>query len=117
MKKALMLPTATDDLLGTEKWSAGPAMIALTMRGPWTIGMLANHNWSHAGNSDRQDVDATFLQPFLAYTTPSAYTIAFQIESTYDWQAEKWSVPITGSLAKLVRLGKLPVSLQVGAGY
>jgi hypothetical protein len=112
-----MLPTATDDLLGTEKWSAGPAMIALTMRGPWTIGMLANHNWSYAGNSDRRDVNVSFLQPFVAFTTPDAYTIAVQAESTYDWEAEQWSVPITASLAKIVRLGKLPVSLQAGVGY
>ncbi len=56
--------TATDDLLGTEKWSAGPALVALTMRGPWTIGMLANHNWSYAGNSDRQDINVTFFQPY-----------------------------------------------------
>jgi len=113
----LMLPIATDDLLGTEKWSAGPAMVALTMRGPWTIGMLANHNWSYAGDSDRRDVNVSFLQPFVAFTTPTAYTIAFQLESTYDWQAEQWSVPITASLAKIVHMGKLPVSLQAGVGY
>ncbi len=113
----LMLPTATDDLLGTEKWSAGPALVALTIRGPWTIGMLANHNWSYAGNSDRQDINVTFLQPFVAFTTPGAYTIAFQLESTYDWESENWSVPITGSIAKIVRLGKMPVSLQAGVGY
>ncbi len=113
----LTLPTATDDLLGTEKWSTGPAMVALTMRGPWTIGMLANHNWSYAGNSDRRDINVSFLQPFVAYTTPTAYTISFQVESTYDWQAEQWSVPITAALAKIVRLGKLPVSLQAGVGY
>lgn len=53
----------------------------------------------------------------MAFTTPTAYTIAFQLESTYDWRTEKWSVPITGSLAKLVCLGKLPVSLQAGVDY
>ena len=30
----LYLPTATDDLLGADKWGAGPAVIVLTMRGP-----------------------------------------------------------------------------------
>ncbi len=30
----LLLPTATDSLLGAEKWGAGPAVVALTTRAP-----------------------------------------------------------------------------------
>jgi hypothetical protein len=32
----VLLPTATDDLLGREKWGAGPTGVALVQRGPWT---------------------------------------------------------------------------------
>jgi len=113
----LLLPTATDSLLGSEKWGAGPSAIALTMRGPWTMGVLANHVWSYAGASDRQDVSNSFVQPFVAYTWPSAWTASVQSETTYNWEAEDWSVPINVGLAKLVRWGKLPVSLQGGIGY
>jgi len=113
----LILPTATDDLLGAEKWGAGPAAVALTTRGPWTLGMLANHVWSYAGDSDRQDLSNTFLQPFAAYTWPSAWTVAVQSESSYNWKTEKWSIPVNASVSKLVRWGKLPVSLQAGVGY
>lgn len=38
-------------------------------------------------------------------------------ESTYDWKDEQWSVPVNVSLSKLIRVGKLPVSLQGGVGY
>ncbi len=69
---AFLLPTATDDLLGANKWGAGPTAVALTQSGPWTIGMLANHIWSFAGDDNRPDVANTFLQPFLSYTTPMA---------------------------------------------
>lgn len=72
----LLLPTATDDLLGAEKWGAGPSAVVLTVRGPWTIGVLANHIWSYAGDSDRQDIGNTFIQPFAAYTWPSAWTLS-----------------------------------------
>jgi len=113
----LLLPTATDSLLGAKKWGAGPAGVALTMRGPWTMGILANHVWSYAGDSDRQDISNTFAQPFLAYTWPSAWTVSVQSESTYNWKTEKWSVPINFAVSKLVRWGKLPVSLQAGVGY
>jgi hypothetical protein len=61
----LLLPTATDSLLGAKKWGAGPAAVALIMRVPWTVGMLANHIWSYAGDSDRPDISNTFLQPFM----------------------------------------------------
>lgn len=113
----LLLPTATDSLLGAKKWGAGPAVVALTTRGPWTVGFLANHIWSYAGDSDRQDISNTFLQPFAAYTWSSAWTISFQSESSYNWKTEKWSIPINVAVSKLVKLGKLPVSLQAGVGY
>ena len=113
----LLLPTATDSLLGAKKWGAGPTAVALTMRGPWTVGLLANHVWSYAGDSDRQDVSSSFLQPFAAYTWPSAWTVSVQSESTYNWKNEKWSVPVNAAVSKLVRWGKLPVSLQAGVGY
>jgi hypothetical protein len=113
----LLLPTATDSLLGAKKWGAGPAAVALTTRGPWTVGTLANHIWSYAGDSDRQDISSTFLQPFVAYTWPSAWTISVQSESNYNWKTENWSVPINVGVSKLVKLGKLPVSLQAGVGY
>lgn len=113
----LLFPTATDDLLGADKWGAGPAAIALTLKGPWTIGLLANHLWSYAGDDDRQDISSTFVQPFVAYTLPSAWTLSLQTETTYNWETENWSVPLNAAVAKLVRLGKLPVSLQAGVGY
>ncbi len=67
-----LLPTATDELLGADKWGAGPTGVALKQVGPWTYGALANHLWSFAGDSDRNDISNTFLQPFVTYTTPTA---------------------------------------------
>jgi hypothetical protein len=112
-----LLPTATDSLLGGEKWGAGPAAIGLVLRGPWTIGILANHIWSFAGDDDRPDINNTFMQPFVAYTWPSAWTASLQTETSYNWETEQWSVPVNVALSKLVMLGRLPVSLQGGVGY
>jgi hypothetical protein len=113
----VLLPTATDSLLGAKKWGAGPTAVALTMRGPWTLGALANHIWSCAGDSDRPYINNTFVQPFAAYTWPSAWTVSVQSESTYNWRTEHWSIPINAAVSKLIRLGKLPVSFQAGVGY
>jgi hypothetical protein len=112
-----LLPTATDSLLGAKKWAAGPGAVGLVLRGPWTAGMLANHVWSFAGDGDRPDISNTFMQPFVAYTWPSAWTVSMQSETSYNWETEQWAIPVNVALSKLVKFGKLPVSLQGGAGY
>lgn len=114
---AFLVPTATDDLLGTGKWGAGPTGVALKQSGPWTYGVLANHIWSFAGEADRGDVNSTFLQPFLTYTTTNAWTFGLNTESTYDWTSGDWSVPVNATVAKLVEFGEQPVSFTVGARY
>jgi hypothetical protein len=79
--------------------------------------VLANHIWSFAGNDDRDDISNTFLQPFLSYTTPDAWTFALNTESTYDWKTEEWSVPINLTVSKLVKIDKQPISLTAGLRY
>ena len=113
----LLLPTATDSKIGGKKWGAGPAVVVLTTRGPWTLGALANQIWSFAGSGDRPDISSAFFQPFVAYNTPAAWTVSVQSETSYNWNTERWAVPVNVSVAKLVRFGKLPVSLQAGVGY
>ena len=113
----LLLPTATDDLLGTEKWGAGPTAVLLKQQSGWTYGILANHLWSFAGESSRSSVNSTFLQPFLSYTTKKQTTFSLNTESTYDWDGSQWTVPINVGVAQLVKIGKLPVQFQIGGRY
>lgn len=113
----LLLPTATDQLLGSDKWGLGPTAVALKQSGPWTYGTLANHIWSVAGDNDRADVNATFLQPFVTYTTKDALTYALNTESTYDWESEQWSVPINFTVTKVTQIGNQIVSVGGGIRY
>jgi hypothetical protein len=110
----VLVPTATDKALGTQKWGLGPTALILKQSGGWTYGTLANHIWSVAGKSNRVPVNSTFLQPFLAYTTKDAWTYSLNTESTYDWRTNQWAVPIHATVAKLVRFGKHPVSFGGG---
>ena len=112
-----LLPTASDDLLGGEKWGAGPTCLVLKQAGPWTYGVLANHIWSFAGTDSRKDISSTFVQPFLSYTTPTAWTYGVNSESTYDWKGDDLSLPVNFTLGKLVRFGKQPVSFTGGLRY
>ena len=109
-----LLPTASDDSLGAEKWGIGPTGVVLKQDGPWTFGMLANHIESFAGDDDRADVSATFIQPFISYITSTKTTIGLNTESTYDWETKKWSVPINLTVNQLLKAGDQ--MFQVGGG-
>lgn len=110
-------PTATEDLLGGEQWGAGPTFLVLRQESGWTYGLLANHIWSYAGNDDRDDVNATFLQPFISYTLPTYTTIGLSSESTYNWDEGEWTVPLIAQVSQLVKVGKLPVQFSLGGKY
>ncbi len=114
---AFLVPTATDDLLGGEKWGAGPTAVVLQQEGPWTGGVLANHIWSFAGDDDRPRVNSTFLQPFLAYTFPHATTIGANTESTYDWTEHQWTVPLQLLVSQVLKVGDQPVSFGLAGRY
>jgi len=110
-------PTATDDALGSEQWGAGPTIVALQQKNGFTYGALANHIWSYAGNDGRAAVNASFIQPFVAFTSKTFTTFGMNTESTYNWQAEQWTVPLNFSVSQLVKIGKMPVQFQLGYRY
>jgi hypothetical protein len=112
----LLIPTATDDI-STDQWGAGITGVALKQSGPWTYGALANHIWSISGDDEDGDISATFLQPFVSYTTPKATSFTLNTESTYDWVNEEWSVPINAMVGQVVKIGHRPVQFSLGARY
>ena len=114
---ALLLPTATDELLGTEKWGAGPTAVALKQQGPWTYGFLVNHIWSYAGDSDRNDINATFMQPFGGYTTANGWSFDLQTETTYDWENKQWNFPLIFLVSKVTTVGSQLIQVQAGSRY
>jgi len=112
-----LYPTASDDVLGSEKWGAGPTAVLLRQESGFTYGILANHIWSFAGSDDRQDISNTFMQPFLTFTTKTFTTFGVNTESTYDWKNEQWTVPVNLFVSQLVKFGKLPVQFTLGGRY
>jgi hypothetical protein len=109
-------PTATDSALGAGQWGAGPTVLALQQKNGWTYGGLANHIWSYSGWG-QNEVNSTFLQPFISFTTKKFTTFGLNTESTYNWQADQWTVPINATIQQLVKIGKMPVAFQIGYRY
>ncbi|WP_298188934.1 transporter [uncultured Pseudomonas sp.] len=114
-----LMPTGSDDLLTNDQWAAGPTAVALKQSNGWTYGALANHLWSLEGSpaDGREKINASFLQPFLSYTTSTYTTFGLNTESSYDWRAKEWSVPVNLTVTQLLKLGDQPLSIQVGPRY
>lgn len=107
---ALLYPLG-GEALGTEKWAAGPTVVVVKAAGHATFGVLANHLWSYAGESDRADVSQTFLQPFYSYTWPNTTGVSVNTESSYNWKTEQWTVPINFTVNHLYKVGGQRVQL------
>jgi hypothetical protein len=112
-----LIPTATNDYLGTGKLGVGPTGVALIQKEQWTVGLLANHIWSVAGPSSREDVSSTFMQPFVTYSFGKGFSVTLDTESTYDWVNEEWTVPFNLTAQQVLKLGKQPISVQFGGRY
>jgi hypothetical protein len=54
---SVVLPTHTEDRFGTDKWSAGPAVVVLSNQGNWVVGMISEKIRSLAGDVDSSDVN------------------------------------------------------------
>lgn len=117
---ALTFPTATDDVLGSEKWSAGPTAVAVKTDGPWVLGGLISQQWSFAGADDRDYVSAFLLQPFLNYNLPHGWYLSSAPIITANWHADsddQWTVPVGGGVGKVFHVGKQPMNASVRAYY
>jgi hypothetical protein len=112
------LPTNTDDQLGPDAWSAGPALVVLSMPGNWVVGLLVQNLWDVSRDSDEDDINTTLLQPIINYNLDAGWYLSATTTMTANWEAdsgEEWTVPLGGGAGRLLRLGKQPVDFKLMA--
>ena len=115
---AFQIPTATDNQIGSKKWSAGLAATASMVKGPVVAGVRANHLWSFAGKDDRADINRTTFEYFAYWNLGSGWWIGTSPVNTADWdaiQSEVWTIPIGGGIGKIVMRGRTPINLKLEA--
>ena len=112
-----LVPTGTDKLLTGGKWGGGPTGVVLKQAGAWTVGALANHIWSFAGDSSRNNISTTFVNPFISHTSKSAFTYGVALDIVYDWKNDRWTVPATLSISQLTKIGGQLISVGAGLRY
>jgi hypothetical protein len=112
----VLLPTGAR-MFTASKWGVGPTAVLLKQQNGWTYGALANQIWSISKDRNYNNYSVFYVQPFLAYTTKTYTTAGVNTESSYDWKARRWSVPVNLTLSQILKIRSQPLSLQVGARY
>ena len=114
------LPTASEDILGTGKWTAGPSALAVYMGSKWKIGGLVTHFEDFAGSSNRNDVSLSNFQYFLFYSVNDTFAIGAAPNIICNWEQSsdnKCTVPIGIGFSQTVNFGKVPVRFGAEVHY
>ena len=118
---SLVIPTHTEFRFGTDKWSAGPAVVMFTHTGNWILGAIAQNIWSFAGDSDAADVNVFSAQIAINYKLKNRWYLTTAPLITANWEVDKsdrWTVPLGGGVGRIFKLeGKKAVAVDVGAYY
>jgi hypothetical protein len=104
--------------LSSKQWGTGPTGVLLKQSGTYTFGLLA-FNLYGLGNPDAgmNKLNNLFLQPFVTKQLGQGLSVSSNLESSYDWTGDKWTVPLNLSVAQVMKVGNQPISFSVGARY
>lgn len=117
-----LLNTATDDRLGSGKWSVGPTLAVVSIPDPWVVGAVIRNLWSFAGDNQRLKVNLFLIEPFVNFNFSNGWYLTSTPPITANWEAEdkrnRWTVPIGGGFGKVMFRGeKRPVNLKLQGFY
>jgi hypothetical protein len=113
-------PTASKESLGAGKWQAGPSLMYFYLGRPWTLGVLAQHWWSYAGDPERAETSRTDIQYVARRQFPGAWSVGMGPTISIDWTADsgqRLTLPIGLGVTKTVRIGGTPVKLRFEPQY
>jgi hypothetical protein len=117
---SLTMDTASDDQLGSGKWSGGATAVVLVQPKPWTLGLLGRQLWSFSGDSDRNKVSQMLLEPFINYNLDDGWYLLTDMIITANWEAKssnRWTVPLGGGFGKMFEIGSQKMNTKLEAYY
>ena len=107
-------PTATEDALGSGKWSAGFVNILFNGTSPtFQYGYLLTWQTSFAGDDDRAKVNVAAFQPILIYQLGGGTYLRSTPIMTYDFENDTYSVPLGLGIGQVWKSGTTTYNLFV----
>ena len=114
-------PTATSDFTGSGRWQVGPAALVGYLSEKWILGALYQQWWSFGENDDDRDGTSSMnLQPVAAWFLGGGWSIGYSGNILANWKIDsgpEYTLPIGLAVGRVVKLGRLPVKLQVAAQW
>jgi hypothetical protein len=113
-------PSASDEILGSGKWSMGPAALYAYLGRKWKLGALIQSYFSYAGDRNRNDVKQLNMQLFYYYSVTPTISIGAGPNIIADFEADpgnQWTVPIGIGAGYTAQLGKVPVRFMLEYYY
>jgi hypothetical protein len=118
-----LFPTATQDAFGRDQWGVGPTAVFGYKTKDWTAVVFPQYTWGIGGAGQAENApDASYLSMLYAffYNLPNGWQVGTNPTITYDNNASsgnKWNVPVGITVAKMTKIGDVPVKFQVGVEY
>ncbi|RZK68229.1 MAG: hypothetical protein EOO95_00350 [Pedobacter sp.] len=110
---AFLVPTATDNFLGTEKFGIGPSLLVMHQGKGLSVGFIANQIWSVAGNENRADFNSFYTQVFLSHSYKSGASWGINAEITQNWEDNTTLISLNPSLGGITKFGSQVVQFSV----
>lgn len=114
-----VFPTATEDELGTGKWSMGPTVGAILSAQKWQIAILIQNPISFAGGSNRPDVNELIWQPLCVYFLEKGWYIGIEgTPKSINWKNDAAAtIPVGARIGRVTEYGRRQINLFVEPEY
>jgi hypothetical protein len=114
----ITVPTATEDALGSEKWSPGAVATFFDMRSKrFQYGCLLSWSKSVAGDDDREDVNLAAFQPFMFYQLGRGLHLRSSAVTAYNIENDDYSVPVGLGVGQVIPTRKAVFNLFIEPQY
>lgn len=117
-------PTASEEVLGTGKYTLGPTGVVAYLGKEWTAAVFPQQWWSVGGDANRSSINFTNIQYFVFYAPPgwdpdAAWRIGMSPNISINWAArgEKVTLPIGLGAGRMVAIGPLPINIHGEVDY
>ena len=110
------LPTATDDNLGTNKFSAGPELLVAKLGKNYVLGAYPNHMWDVAGSGDK-DISVTSAQLFGIWLPGGGWNVGTTPVLSYDHINDQATIPVNLTIGKALIFDGTPWKMGIEFNY
>jgi hypothetical protein len=114
-----IFPTGVSRWTTSGKWQVGPAAVVGYLSQNWILAAFLQ-NWTSFGGSGPNATNTMSLEPIANYFFPNGWSIGYSGTILANWKTSAtnaYTVPIGVQVAKVVRLGPLPVKFALAGQW